>query len=453
MTWWIVGTGLLAAWLWLLATALASADERPAPAPTSARVPPVSLPAKVTLADAIRIFRAAGLDLFLADAAVESARGQLQAASALINPAVSGGRGSSATYDPSQCGTPGCSNAQYSGSVSDQGAVLEVLSGKRRLRVQAARAALRAGELSRRDAERTLGFAVKQQYVAAALAKAALGLTEESRAANEQTFRLVQARYDAGAVSEADLARAEAAALEAQQARDLAAQSLRQAKVTLAFLLGVRAAVPDYDVGDEPMIPREGGPLAASTPESLISLALTQRADLAAAEAQRARAVAGLRLAERERVPDVSLGAQYTREGTGQSAIQPPTTAFSLAFTVPIFYRRQGEIAIARADMHTQELQQARVTAQVVADVEGSLAAARGARLRIDRMDSRLMDRTRRARDLVQVQYEMGAASLLELLDAQRTLIAAGVERVQILSDYWTAVFQLEEAVGMELHE
>ena len=151
------------------------------------------------------------------------------------------------------------------------------------------------------------------------------------------------------------------------------------------------------------------------------------------------------------RLSDVALAAQYTREGTGQSAIQPPTTAFSLSFTVPVFYQRQGEIAVARADVRTQELLEARATAQVVADVGAALSAVHGARQRIDRMDSRLLERTRRARDLVQLQYEAGAASLLELLDAQRTLIAAGVERVQILDEYWTAVFQLEEAVGMEL--
>jgi outer membrane protein, heavy metal efflux system len=228
---------------------------------------------------------------------------------------------------------------------------------------------------------------------------------------------------------------------------------LRQAKVALAFLLGVRAAVPDYDVADEPLARREPEPLADASADRLIGMALAWRADLAAAEAQRARAAVSLRLAERERLPDVALAAQYTREGTGQSAIQPPTTAFSLSFAVPVFYQRQGEIAVARADLRTQELLQARATAQVVADVEAALSAVHGARRRIERMDSRLMERTRRARDLVQLQYETGAASLLELLDAQRTLIAAGVERVQVLDEYWTAVFQLEEAVGMELHE
>jgi outer membrane protein TolC len=66
-------------------------------------------------------------------------------------------------------------------------------------------------------------------------------------------------------------------------------------------------------------------------------------------------------------------------------------------------------------------------------------------------MDGRLLERTERARDLVKIQYEKGAASLLELLDAQRTLIATHVERLQDLTNYWTAVFELEQATGREL--
>ena len=65
-------------------------------------------------------------------------------------------------------------------------------------------------------------------------------------------------------------------------------------------------------------------------------------------------------------------------------------------------------------------------------------------------MEGRLLDRARRARDLVEFQYKKGAASLLELLDAQRTFIATNVEYRQNLADYWTAVYQVEQATGTE---
>ena len=49
------------------------------------------------------------------------------------------------------------------------------------------------------------------------------------------------------------------------------------------------------------------------------------------------------------------------------------------------------------------------------------------------------------------LQYQKGAASLLEYLDANRTFIATMVEYLQDLTNYWTAVYQLEAAIGMEL--
>jgi cobalt-zinc-cadmium efflux system outer membrane protein len=63
-----------------------------------------------------------------------------------------------------------------------------------------------------------------------------------------------------------------------------------------------------------------------------------------------------------------------------------------------------------------------------------------------------LLQSARTARDITRLQFEKGAASLTDFLDAQRTYIATNVEYFGDLTTYWTAVFQLEQAVGMELH-
>ena len=62
-----------------------------------------------------------------------------------------------------------------------------------------------------------------------------------------------------------------------------------------------------------------------------------------------------------------------------------------------------------------------------------------------------LLQSARRARDLVEIQYRKGAASLLEYLDAQRTYISVNLESLQDLAGYWTAVFKLEQALGRPL--
>jgi len=62
-----------------------------------------------------------------------------------------------------------------------------------------------------------------------------------------------------------------------------------------------------------------------------------------------------------------------------------------------------------------------------------------------------LLESAQRARDLVFIQYQKGAASLLDYLSAQAQFIATRVEYLNDLTNYWTAIFGLEKAVGTEL--
>jgi cobalt-zinc-cadmium efflux system outer membrane protein len=412
---------------------------------------PSTLPAQLSLADALRVFRERGFDLLLADAAVASASGDLAIAKALPNPVVGGGGGRSFTYDPGKCDHSGCSRTPWNANLSDQGLLVDLLVGKRRLKVDVAKAALEAARLSRADAERTLTALVKQQYVQVVLARAALGFASEQAAAAAQTASLVALRFKAGDVSEADSARAETQKLEAERAVDAAQQALALAKASLAFLLGVREASPAFDV--DPQLPPSTPPgsLAGATADSLLAQAREKRPDLAAARAQLASAEATVALAKRQRFPDVALVGGYQQEGHGQEAIQPPTATIGVSLPLPVFYRNGGEITKAEAALRTQTVQREKLDAQVASDVASAFAAYQSAAARVQRMESRGLDRARRARDLVEYQYKRGAASLLELLDAQRTFVATNAEYYQDMSDYWTAFYQLEEAVGVEL--
>ena len=62
-----------------------------------------------------------------------------------------------------------------------------------------------------------------------------------------------------------------------------------------------------------------------------------------------------------------------------------------------------------------------------------------------------LLESARGAFELTKIQYERGAASLTDYLDALRSLIATRTERYTNLAAYWTAVFQLEAALATEL--
>jgi outer membrane protein TolC len=99
-------------------------------------------------------------------------------------------------------------------------------------------------------------------------------------------------------------------------------------------------------------------------------------------------------------------------------------------------------------------------TKQVVSDVDNAFAAFATAQKLVNRMEKGEPDRKVRsilesakvALDITRLQWERGAASLTDFLLALQTYIATKVEYYGDLTNYWTAVYQLEEAVATELH-
>jgi cobalt-zinc-cadmium efflux system outer membrane protein len=413
------------------------------------------LPQVLSMDDALQIFRAHGLDLLIAEAAVKSAEGDVGAAGAVPNPVVNGGYGRVFNYNPGPCDV--CSANYWAVGISDSAAIEDAVSGKRGLRLKVTRNALAAAKLSRVDAQRTLEFQVKSAYLQVAQAVLAFHFAKEVGDTNARTLDLFQVRLRNGAINEGDVARIETQKLESDQALDTAVQALRQARVGLAFLVGVRGLVPDFEVDTAVLTFATPPPLAAASEEGLMRQAFDHRPDLIAAGYQKASAEAAVDLARRQRMPDIALSLNYSQVGTGatttQSALSPPMLVFGVSAPLPIFYQMQGEVKKAEASYDTNALSQAKATAQVVSDVSSSWADYVAARQLVQRMESGgLLKSAKTARDITRLQFEKGAAGLTDFLDAQRAYIATNVEYIQDVTNYWTAVFELEQAIGVELH-
>lgn len=402
----------------------------------------------LTLAQAEAQFRQKGFDLLISDAGVQFAEGDLRSNGALPAPSLSFSMGRTTGYDPGAAG-PGASDRSYSVGISDSNALSDLLWGKRRLRARVSEAVLRAARQTRKDAERTLLALLKQQYLQATLAQLSLELSDGVRQSSQKTLTLAETRYKAGAVSEVDVVRARVAALEADQGRDTANQALLSAQANLAFMLGYRSGAPAFqlerrfehpDIQDLAPLDRPG----------LIEEAKAHRPDLLAMQAQEQRAEAGLQLAKRNWAPDLTWSFGVSQEGTGQNALQPRTYTLGLSVLLPSIRHTQGEIRKAEADRRSQSLQSSKMEAQVALDVANAASAFESGRSRVKRMEDGLLASAQRAWDLVAFQYEKGATSLLDVLDAQRTYMATQGEYLQDLNDYWTARFQLDQALGKE---
>ena len=422
--------------------------------PGRAAVPPaVELPKLLTLEESLRILRTRGLDLLIAGAQVMSAEADLVNAGAVANPNATVQLGPTFNYSSSPPG--GCSGcAQYfvQWGLSDNAAIMDFVSGKRGLRVKAARAALAAARLGRADAERNLGSQVKQQYAQVVLARATLDFYRVVQDTMTKTLELNKLRYPR-MIDEGGLARVEIQKLEADQGVSTATMTLRQAQVGLAFLLGVRTATPDFDVEKTLLklrVPASLGGATGGSEQTLFELALNNRPDLKAQGYQRVRSGEALALAKRTQFPDVTLNMQYSQLGMGQNVGQPMSIIFGASMNLPVFYQQQGEIRRARADADTQALQYEKNIAQVASDLSTAYAGFKANRELVERMEATLLGRAKTARDILEKQYRAGNASLMDFLDAERTYISTNIEYLQDLTAYWTALFQLEQAVGIE---
>jgi cobalt-zinc-cadmium efflux system outer membrane protein len=72
-------------------------------------------------------------------------------------------------------------------------------------------------------------------------------------------------------------------------------------------------------------------------------------------------------------------------------------------------------------------------------------------RQKVTTLRENYLPKAQKARDIVEFAYRRGGISLLDFLDAERTFRETSLEHLRSLGNYWTAIYQLELAVGSSL--
>jgi outer membrane protein, multidrug efflux system len=323
------------------------------------------------------------------------------------------------------------------------------LFGRVASNVAAAAADAQQSEALYRSVLLTLQADVAQNYFALREHDGQAQVFAQSVSLREQALKLVQRRYVEGEVSELDLQRAKAE-LASAQSDAMTVQRLRAASEHgLAVLLGKAPA--DFSLAANPLTPVD-----LRIPPGLPSALLERRPDIAAAERAMAAANARIGVAKAAFFPALTLtGTGGFESATLGDLFKWSSRAFLLgplagtALTVPIFDggRRKGDLANARA---TYEEDVAKYRQQVLVafqEVEDNLSD-----MRILEAQTRTQDEavkaSNRAADLARVQYEQGAVSYLDVIDAQRTVLQARRTAVQLQGVQAAATVNLIRALG-----
>ena len=325
------------------------------------------------------------------------------------------------------------------------------LFGRLRSGVEAARAELAASEASRDAVRLALAAEAAKSYYALRSFEQQVELTRQTLKLREESLALQRKRHDAGVISEFELRQLEAEAAAARaQLPPLEREREREA-AALAVLLGrTPARVFQEDIRTDPSVQEMLAP--AVLPSGMPSELLLRRPDLVAAERGLAAANARVAVARSEMFPSIALTAALGAESASLSSLFTSTAGLwtvAAAVTQPIFaggrLEARTEAAQARERAALAEYQQAIRSA--FGEVRTALVAQVRARESYEAESARaaaLEDTLRLAR----LRYQSGVASQLDVIDAERQLLAARVARIEALRAQRAAVADLFRALG-----
>ena len=312
---------------------------------------------------------------------------------------------------------------------------------KRQLRVDSARLATQQSKTDQSDLERNLIFALRDAFVRVLQGKAVVEVAEENLQQYDKVLSVNRDRQKAGDIAKVDLTRVELQRASFQSDLLNAKLNLRTAKIQLLALLNDRRSIDQFDVNG----PFAFKPVMASLDEIRI-MALTGRPDLRSAATAIDKAKSDNRLAWANGSTDPTLGIDYTRAGPNN------TIGVSVAIPLRVFDRNQGEKARTAIEVRKVELNRTNLVSNVYRDVDAAYENVKSAVGLLQPYRDQYLKQSEEVRDTVSFAYQKGGASLLDLLDAQKSYRDTQLNYRNLIAAYLSAVNQLSLAVGQEVN-
>jgi cobalt-zinc-cadmium efflux system outer membrane protein len=302
------------------------------------------------------------------------------------------------------------------------------LGGKRGARIDVATRAQDAAALTLEQRRNTLRAEVIDSYYGALRAQERLDLAQRSMALAERGLVVANGRVSAGKSSPVEATRAQVQLSEIRLELNRAQMGLTDAYRRLAASTG--SASTDFQaVATRPQS------TPSLPPASQLLARLEQTAELRLAELQILQNEASVGLEKAQRIPDldVSIGSQY------DASVRERVNLVGVSMPIPLFNRNQGNVLAAsrRADQ-ARDLRNA-AELRLRTEILQALDLWHTANTEVRAFNQQILPAAQSAVDSATRGFEMGKFNFLEVLDAQRTLIAARTQ-------YLTATAQATEA-------
>ena len=317
----------------------------------------------------------------------------------------------------------------------------EILTaGKRQKRSRVERVDVEIASMEVHNLERLLTFELKRNYYQVVLAQADLEAAREIVEELKGVVKLNRLRFEQGEISGRELRQVEAAQYQFYEDLIRAEVNLQNAKDQLLVLLGSSDFERDFqpvDGFDPNFVP----PLR----QQLRDIALRERDDLAVQRARVRRSDLKTELERARAKPNPSVFGGYRRDFGQSGAI------VGVELPIFVFNRNEGEIARSLVEGRQEEHRVRFLQVQVFGEIQLALNQLEGNRKRIAALEQEYLRISRESRDIADSAYRLGSASLIELLEAERTYRETRRNYNRALYDYQISRARLERAIGEDL--
>jgi NodT family efflux transporter outer membrane factor (OMF) lipoprotein len=325
---------------------------------------------------------------------------------------------------------------------------IDLFGGQRRA-IEAASAAAQALEASLADAQVSLAAEVAAAYVNLRSAQQRLALADAAVNRQQRMLDLTTHRVQGGTASQLDLTRLQGQ-LEATRAeREPLMAQVDGYRDALATLLGQAPGTLDAELGTAGAVPLPPSEVAIGDPAAM----LQRRPDIRAAERQLAASNARIGVAEAARFPHLSLLGVIGIGGTRPSDLThldnfAAIGAPQLSWNVLDFGRNRARVEQAQGARDEAEARYRAAVLGALRDAEDALARFRQGRVTVATA-ARAKEIADRAAFLMAARQRAGTASLIDVLDTERQLIAAEQNLAQAQAVLTGDFVALHKALGL----
>lgn len=316
--------------------------------------------------------------------------------------------------------------------------------GKKSLMADAATAKTRMVEQSASTTERNLIAGVKKTYAMLYSAQRRLDVNAENQRLLNQIIESTRAKYSVGSNSQGDVLKTQVELAKLKNEQSSLEQELAAA---VAMMNALRAVFPLTPIGRvDDMVPQKFQGILSD----LFDAALNNRPEVLGMVYEIEMNKADLSASQRERYPDIMVRGMYksmmvgTDQWSAMIGINVPLAPWASAKYSEKIEENTLNVLASEHSLHDMQN-------MVQFEVRDAWSKVHSRWEQIDRYQQTILPQTDQALQSTLAAYQTDKADFLSLLDSYRMLQMFKMEYYMAVGEYFTALAELERALGTDL--